>query len=742
MANEVVNENEISLNGYRYRARSPIVGGFIDPFPGQVSIGGDDNRLELSTWQLKAPLYIGNESRLMDGYCWWTNCITDQAGHILPPRLATALTSPTAQDNITPTITNGNCESASSGWSGGDRSGAAAHGGSYSWAVNSTYQDAVTFGSTWKGRLVTISAWLYVMNTGDTLALRVNDGVTTLTSTTTNSISWVQKTLTILIGQTATRLRISFVQTGETEDKLFDDVTVSAASTTIGSPGLEVNFNGELYAAYGTVLAKLNAGRTAFTFVADMGSTITALVSSLNNRLYIFLGDSADNYWYMSTAEVFTESNSANAYWGFQYDNKLFKCNTSGTVAYSTDPGGVAPTWTSGGSITDIASQIQGFVVGRDASGTIVPYCATKSITKVYDSATPAWDDTEVNLGNHPKGGKGHAYFNGKTYFSYGLGCKEYFPENGTLLDMGLTVLDGLPVEYNGEIVKLYGDSGVKLMFAAVDASQVTGTNKSQLLAFDGIGWFSWWSDTSNDRAMNNIIVSSASSGYAVYFDCGGTLYYIDIPRGIQNPDKITQYYAAAGIFLSPWFTAGDQSAKKLAKYLDNFAKGVTTTETIALKYRIDHAYTDLDTGWTTMETLNTTGESGYNSELFASGAGVAFQSIQFRLDFVTAGSTAKADMQNLSLLFRRRTGGLKIQRWIIDVLLDNYSAGEKGNETPKAKQANLKTAIQSNTDVIFCYHRNAAADEAYYVSVNCEKFEEENTPGYEGYYRLVLTEV
>jgi hypothetical protein len=241
---------------------------------------------------------------------------------------------------------------------------------------------------------------------------------------------------------------------------------------------------------------------------------------------------------------------------------------------------------------------------------------------------------------------------------------------------------------------------------------------------------------------MHDCIVSSAASSYAVYWDCGGAIYYIDIPRGIQNPDKITQSYATAGVLLSPWFDAGDQGAAKLAKELNDFAKGVTATETVALKYRIDHTNTDLDTGWTTLETLNTTGESGYNEELFGSGAGIAFKSIQFRLDFVTAGSTAKADIQALKLMFRKRTGALKIRRWIVEPLLDNYDNGPAGNGTAKLKITNLKSAITSTTDVVFSYRPNAGADESYYVNVECEKFEENSGPEYSGYYRLVLTEV
>jgi hypothetical protein len=573
----------------------------------------------------------------------------------------------------------------------------------------------------------------------------------------------------------------------------------------------------------------------------------------------------------------FSASDSANANWGFQHDSKLFKVNTSGTVEYSTDPYAAAPTWTSAGAITDIADQIEGFVVGRDASGNYVPYAATNSIIKVYDSTTPQWIDTEARLPNHPIGGEGHAYWNGKLYFSYGLGCKEYYPEQGEFLDMGLTERDGLPEEYNGEITKLLGDSGVKGMFAAIDASVTSGNSRSGLYLYDGFGWQCWWADSllvidectdrwdefiatnvavllhsdgygfgiamleaastgilateaisstdlsgythikmmvrssidlnsgdlqlllddtascaspletidipaltadedttieltlaspSSDtaiisiglnmvvdkgaftfhidrveaaaynRAMNDIIVSPASSGYAVYWDCGGSVFYIDIPRGIENPDKITQSYATSGVLVFPWFDAGNPVADKLAKILTTFANGITTTETVALKYRLDHTYTDLDTGWTTMDTLNTTAESGYNEELFASGAGIAYKAIQFRLDFVTPGSTAKPDIQSLVLYHKKRTGSEKLRVWNVTVICDNY-----GLTTAKEKVTNLKTAITSTVDVVFSYHPNDASDESYYVTVNCPELFEETGRDYSANYQLQLIE-
>jgi len=746
MAYEVVTAQEIYLNGYKYRARSPILGSFIDPFPGQLSIGGDDYNNQVGVSSLVIDNLsggIGTEKFISPNMCYFTDCIIENPGHILPPRLATAISTFTAGTTgiwTKPTAATG------ADWTNPSY----AIDGNTGTAANTTAEVA---DNTWSGYITMTFAsynidkvrlW-FAIYTGNSIDIDLYyDAAWHDEVDETNETTGQYNTYTLAATREGvTQARVRMKQTsGGTRTAYVYELGLSVLPDTDGTIAQLVNFNGNQYMAKGKNLLKLDSDRGGYTSLKTFPADITALISSLNSRLYIYLGDS-NNYWYMSTAEAFTQSNSANAYWGIQHDAKLFKMNTSGTVAYSTDPDGATPTWTSGSKISDIASQIEGFEVGRDASGNSVIYVPTNSILKVYDSATPQWLDTEAVLPNHPIGGQGHAYFNGKIYLSYGLAVKEYYPENGSFIDVGLTERDGLPIEYNGEIVKLQGEAGTKLMFALVDSSITSGNSKSGLYAFNGSAWYCWWKDTSNNGAMHDCIVSSAASGYAVYWDVGGVVYYIDIPRGIQNPDKISQSYATAGLLLSPWFDAGDQGAAKLAKVLTDFAKGITTTETVALKYRIDKTNTDIATGWTTLDTLNTTGETGYNEELFSSGAGIAFKTIQLGLDFVTAGSTAKADIQSLKLLFKKRTGGLKIRRWIVDVLLDDYANGPTGNEKAKAKITNLNTALTSATDVVFCYRPNEGSDESHYVSVECEKFEELPGPEYSGgYYKLVLTKV
>ncbi len=754
MATVVIDKNEVVLNGYKYKISGPVRVQSLSPFPAKMTIGDDSytNRQQLSSWIINDQRGgIGkedmDESVDMDR-CWWSNCILKWKNHILPPRLAMPITIPdteTAGVVVEPTHTNMDCEALGT-WIGtaGARSNTQAQAGTYSWKVSApigagsqtgqVYQ-AVTLETEYKSKSFTFTCYVYGPGGAHTgCRIGIDDGVTTPTySAYRVTGSWAQLTVTQTINASATKLWLLLETTTGQEagcDGYFDTGTLY---TIIKGKIIFANFNNNLYMARGNNLSKLNAGRTAFeTVLNTFEASIKALIPSLNSRLYIYLGDTR-KYQYMTTTPTFVESTSANAYYGFQWDGKLFKMNSTGTMTYSIDPDGASPTWAASASITDIASDIQRFGIGKDASGDDVPYCATKSILKVLDFTHSLWLDSAVKLPNHPNGGKGFCYWHDGHYISYGLGVKRYITgSTATISEVGLNKDDGLPVEYNGEITKLLGESASDEMFALVDASQVTGTAKSGLYAYDTRGWQCWWTDTSNDGTMYDAIISAYPSGYAIYWDCGSAAKYIDLPRGIQNPNKIGQSYATAGIWISPWFDAGSAVFAKLAKELHTFAKGVSTTETVAVKYRTNKTYTDLDTDWNTLDTLNTTGENGDNQELITTGAGTSINCIQLRLDFVTPGATAKPDIQAIVFNYKKRVGGETVWSWTIPIVCD-----EGYGTTAKQKWANLKAAKDANTDVLFTFRPDDAGDESYYVQVDDFYGTSETGRYYEGNFVL-----
>ncbi len=611
-------EGIITINSKKYTLKSHLISRFLSPLPGKINTGPDefDNQTNINTWTIsdqRGGLGVSemDESVHSDRY-WWGNCITDHDKHLFLPRLATAITFPTFD---VPSITNADMES-NSDWTGGTQSGLQAHGGTKSWTVSAgndfSYQD-ISFDSDWKNGRFTFSCWVWTDNAA-TGRLQLNDGVgTTSGSKHSGGSSWEQLSVTRQLDSSATKVRLLLDNDGGSDFLYFDDATIDVAPTTSTDVAVTANFNGELYIASAKNLLKLDSGRTTASLVNNFESNITDLIPTVNSSLLIYLGDT-DNYWFMSTAEVFTDTDVNDANIGISWDAKAWKMTTTGGWSYAATPNSATPTWTAQTGVTDIASQIERLFIGKDANGDDVIYCATNSILKVFDFTNNKWLDTALKLPNHPTGGKGATYWHDGHYLSYGLGVKKYVTgTTATISETGLNRDDGLPVEYNGEIVKFLGEGASDNLFALVDSSVTSGNSKSGLYAYDGRSWKCWWIDTSNNGAMNDVIISSAQSGYAVYWDSGDTLYYIDLHRGLQNVDQLlgTQKFASSGLHISPWFDAGTQAFSKLLARVISFARKITTSESVVIKYRTDKINTDIDTGWTTLATLKRVLSSG-----------------------------------------------------------------------------------------------------------------------------------
>lgn len=214
--------------------------------------------------------------------------------------------------------------------------------------------------------------------------------------------------------------------------------------------------------------------------------------------------------------------------------------------------------------------------------------------------------------------------------------------------------------------------------------------------------------------AMNAAIVSSAESEYALYFVHDAKVYYVDLYRGIRNPHKLpgTFTYASEGIHITPWFDANTAVESKTAKRIKLFTKGMSSDETAQVFYRIDHAETDRDTGWTSMGTISSDGETTYT--FGTSGVGVAFQDIQFRFDLSRGSTNTNTPIiQAIVLEYLKLTK--KLWGWTFTI-----DAGEEyDNQSPQQQWDSLKTIVESTTLLEFTYRGDTDASETKYVFVH-----------------------
>ena len=738
MAINIIEPNSIALNDVIYQIEGRVRPQLLSRFPGRVSIGDNqfDNEQFLSSWIMgdhRGGIGCEEMDESVDAdMCYWTDCIINYRNHLQLPRLATSIsTSGTIASAAS--LTNTNFETAATGWTNGARSATQKHGGSYSWKVNNetAYQDAATWDNSWREKIFIVSCWVWSSSGGgSSTRIQINDGEGTSSSSYhTDGGSWELLTVTRTLDASAERLRVNLANS-QGDDHFFDDLTIGspATGTIIGF----ANFNGELYLALGQALLKLNAARDTFEVMGSFPAVITAIIPSLNSCLYIFMGDS-ENYHYMDTNELILPTNIVDANLGAQWSSKLIKLNSTGEGDYAATPNSATPTWSTTGDITDIGGDVQSLFLGKDANGDSALYAATKSILKILDFDNKKWLDTDASMCNHPNGGKGAIYWRGAHYISAGLDVTRYVSGSTPVIsEVGLNRKDGLPVEYNGEIVKFGGDHKSDL-FALVDASQTSGNSKSGLYAYDGRAWFCWWKDTSNNGAMHDVIVSSAESGYAVYWDVGGVVYYIDIHRGIRNPSHLSQKHMASGVFITPWTDNGTAVHDKLAKALESFCKNVDADETVVLKYRIDHADVTLDGGWNTIDTLNTSAENE-NREEDASGAGMVYHSIQYRLDLARGSTnTNTPDILGMVHSYKKLLGSKKPWGWAFTIL-----AGGVGDWKPREIEAALKTAVETDLDIKFIF-RSADSTETYFVQIDSFFAEVETGDNFEGKYHVFV---
>jgi hypothetical protein len=708
----VISPNEVKLNNVTYPLCGELQPQLISNFPDKSVVGdytADSNPLASSwvTYDLLGGIGSSTYDVGSEKHCWWTNCIVEYEGNITLPRLATAITN-FAGGTVTPTWKYASSVTGT-GWTTPTLA-----------SNNDTTDYAYATASASPG-----SAYLYVNfpirfygqfriwwgNGTDTITLTA-EGYNPLTaawdsfySVSSTGTGGAYATVNITDGfYSIVRLKAS--SAGDYQCRIYEvQMETAQPAAATGTLSKAINFNGNLYWSMGAFLLKLSADRTNFLPIAQFPASIVDLVPSIGGNLYIYLGDTA-NYHYMTVGESLTVSNSALAYWGFQWDAKLFKVASTGACAYSVNPNAASPTWTTDASLADFASNIRSFILGDDFMEGTIPYCATNYSLKFLNFTDTVWADTALKLPGLANGGKGFCHWRDGLYVSSGLDVIKFqSAQVPQISNISMLKGGGIPLEYNGHIVKLCGD-GVNEMFALVDASQVTGTQKSGLYSWDDIGWKCWWVDTNNDGAMYDVIVSNASSSYAVYWACGTSIYYIDIPQGIRNPTYLTSTaYAASGSLFTSSFDGGWLVGDKRANKVRVGTKGVSATETLVLKYRTNKVNTDLSTGWTTLGTITSGTETAYT---FGSGLGEIFSSIQFDVYFARGSTNTNTPiLKYLTLEYNK----LVPKAWGWQMTLD---CSETYHDVPsKTLLENLITAAETQTLLPFVFQ-----DTTYYVEI------------------------
>jgi hypothetical protein len=109
-----------------------------------------------------------------------------------------------------------------------------------------------------------------------------------------------------------------------------------------------------------------------------------------------------------------------------------------------------------------------------------------------HDYANTRFIETNLKYAKQSTAGMGAVDWNTDAYVSMGLHVKRYSVGGGaTSVPVGLDLDDGIPSEYQGEIVKFI--DGTDCIYALVDSTKAGATYYSWIGRFDGYGWQVIW---------------------------------------------------------------------------------------------------------------------------------------------------------------------------------------------------------------------------------------------------------
>lgn len=619
------------------------------------------------------------------------------------------------------------------------------HGGTYAAKIDCTgvalgfiYQDAATWTTAFQSTTITVTAWLKTGGGADVARLRVNDGVGN-TAVTTSSATWVKKTVTRKLDGSATQCRIE-LETSAGDEGWFDDVIISTSGPILAF----ADFNGHLYFANGACLEKVTLSTGAISFVAGFQTTIKDLEvfnDGTNDRLYISLGEQSGNfYYYMSTAEVLTETDSL-AHFFKAVGTTMWCARQWNSVHSATDPTADA-NWsgatTVGGKdyyINELLTDFTTLVIKKqdrtyyiDSSGNVqILIGATKhfaSATVDYRQAAEWQEKYYIGAGT-------------QSLIEYDAGTITWRSPSKWCTNLS---------EFVGQVMGIAGDE--EYLFIAVDNSSKIEIMAGRLETIDSTT--SWVWHPLNEITLAGCEALHVSSVYQKRLWVASTdsnvLYYIPLPTGYGDVENDTnRNFATNGYFVTPRlhgnFRADDKAFIKVTVELGH---------TYDADIYFECHYKKLeDTSWTDAGDLKGTATNRKPS-LFIPADGSSNNPVSETIQFKFVGKTDDTTKTPILKSYDCRAILYPSNRRIIEceVLCDDEITLKDGT-IEKGQAATIKAALEEARDAtwpvtIYPFGWEGSGDTIYakFLPLQTAITKKEKGRGVERHYLLRLQEV
>jgi len=444
---------------------------------------------------------------------------------------------------------------------------------------------------------------------------------------------------------------------------------------------------------------------------------------------YMIFARGESGYSYTSDAATFVDKTVANN----AINNVEFFAIWHGQV-WGIDYNGMLKQWASGPASAPTEKALlplpDGYVtslfVYRDASGSPIIYAGTKVGLWAFDETNNRWEATELRLPFHERSGSGTVVWRDAVYFPAGNAIYKYQTGSNTAV-VSLVGFDrdhGIPEAYAGQVIKLIGTHNDLIAFVNADTSAgysvfatgrqasgfggastvVSGTGASAVLGFNDTAWEVKWVGLTN-TGLNAAHVGFAYNEYRMWFGVGSFLYWIELSPDVINPEQTTgfEYDTGGGVLETPWFDGGDAAGNKTAIALRAITSGCSNAVTVQVSYAVD-----FNESYTSLGTITANGTTTYD---FASGVGVEFSSIKFKVTLASNSTSSSPDLNLIELRWREKIP----PKYGFTVTID--AAKSFRGSSPKQILDNITTVINTNTLVPFTY-KDSDTDRTYYVDL------------------------
>tara|TARA_Y100000310_G_scaffold144390_1_gene143652 strand:+ start:23808 stop:26102 length:2295 start_codon:yes stop_codon:yes gene_type:complete len=339
-----------------------------------------------------------------------------------------------------------------------------------------------------------------------------------------------------------------------------------AGNCSLGAAVTKSDFNDHLYIGRLTELWKVDKTAGTISYIRGFPANISSLAAFSDSRLYIAIGNS-DAYWYMDTAEAFTESTAAVT--DFKYfamvnaaTPVLWGSDGVNTIRSNTNPINGGAAWsgqttvdTSFHSITKLLSRSGALYIMKENR----PYYLN-SAGAVQSDLAPELEALKASTDN----GKNAVVWLNKLYMHWGeQSLLEEDSGTNTWRSPALFCTDAS--EYNGVVFAIAGDD--QYLYAIVDNSASIEVLAGRLETIDGTTDWVW--HCINETTLTGCEAAWVSSVYQKRLWISSTtstedLYYLPLPIGYADVVNDTnRSFPATTHFDTPWLHGGFKNTEK-----------------------------------------------------------------------------------------------------------------------------------------------------------------------------------